>query len=132
PPTLWMWFVMPRVIDFEIPADDIERITTFYQTVFGWKVEKWKGPVDHWFLITGDDAEPGINGSFAQREEFPEGVTVNVIGVEDIDKYIKLIKTNNGTIIGEKMTIPGVGYYVYFKDTEGNLMGMMQYDSTVK
>ncbi|MFX1318134.1 MAG: VOC family protein [Promethearchaeota archaeon] len=123
---------MPRVIDFEIPADDIERITTFYQTVFGWKVEKWKGPVDHWFLITGDDAEPGINGSFAQREEFPEGVTVNVIGVEDIDKYIKLIKTNNGTIIGEKMTIPGVGYYVYFKDTEGNLMGMMQYDSTVK
>jgi len=123
---------MPRVIDFEIPADDIKRITTFYQTVFGWKVEKWKGPVDHWFLITGDDAEPGINGSFARREDFPEGATVNVIGVEDIDKYIKLIKANNGTIIGEKITIPGVGYYVYFKDTEANLMGMMQYDSTAK
>jgi predicted enzyme related to lactoylglutathione lyase len=122
---------MPRIIDFEIPADDIERITTFYQTVFGWKVEKWKGLVDHWFLITGDDAEPGINGSFAKREEFPEGSTVNVIGVEDIDKYIKLIKANNGTIIGGKISIPGVGYYVYFKDTEGNLMGMMQYDSTV-
>ena len=127
-----MWFVMPRVIDFEIPADDIKRITAFYQTVFGWKVEKWKGPVDHWFLITGDDAEPGINGSFARREDFPEGATVNVIGVEDIDKYIKLIKTNSGTIIGEKITIPGVGYYVYFKDTEGNLMVMMQDDSTVK
>jgi hypothetical protein len=123
---------MPRVIDFEIPADDIERITKFYQSVFGWKVEKWKGPVDHWFLITGDDTEPGINGSFAKREEFPESTTVNVIGVEDIDKHMKLIKTNQGTILGEKITIPGVGFYVYFKDTEGNLMGMMQYDKTAK
>ncbi len=83
-------------------------------------------------MITGDDAEPGINGSFAKRDEFPENTTVNVIGVEDIDKYVKLIKTNQGTIIGEKITIPGVGFYVYFKDTEGNLMGMMQYDSTAK
>jgi catechol 2,3-dioxygenase-like lactoylglutathione lyase family enzyme len=70
---------MPRVIDFEIPTDDVERITKFYTTVFGWKVEKWKGPVDHWFLVTGDDSEPGINGSFAKRGDFPEGTTVNVI-----------------------------------------------------
>ncbi len=124
--------MMPRVIDFEIPADDIERVSKFYQTVFGWKVEKWKGPVDHWFLVTGDDAEPGINGSFAKREEFPESTTVNVIGVDDVEKYIKLVKTNNGSIVGDKITIPSVGFFVYFKDSEGNLMGMMQYDSIAK
>ena len=122
---------MPRVIDFEIPADDVERITKFYKTVFGWKVKKWKGPVDHWFLVTGDDAEPGINGSFAKREDFPEGTTVNVIGVDNVDKYALLVKTNGGTLVGEKITIPKVGYYQYFKDTEGNLMGMMQYDTPV-
>lgn len=119
---------LPRVIDFEIPADDIERITKFYKTVFGWKVEKWKGPVDHWFLVSGDDSEPGINGSFAKREDFPEGTTVTVIGVDNIDKYASLVKTNGGKLVGEKITIPKVGYYQYFKDTEGNLMGMMQYD----
>ncbi|MFX1577298.1 MAG: VOC family protein [Promethearchaeota archaeon] len=123
---------MTRVIDFELPADDTERIAKFYQNVFGWKIEKWKGPVDHWFLITGDDTIPGINGSFAKREDFPESTTVNVIGVDDIEKFVQLIKTHKGTIIGDKITIPGVGYYVYFKDTEGNLMGMMQYDSTAK
>lgn len=123
---------MPRVIDFEIPADDVKRISKFYKAVFGWKIEKWKGPVDHWFLISGDEQEPGINGSFAKREDFPESTTVNVIGVDDIDKYMKLIKASHGTIIGNKITIPGVGYYVYFKDTEGNLMGMMQYDLAVK
>ena len=123
---------MPRVIDFEIPADDIGRITKFYQTVFGWKVEKWKGPVDHWFLITGDDKEPGINGSFGKREEFPESTTVNVISVNNIEKYMELITSNGGTLVGDKITIPGVGYYRYFKDTEGNLMGMMQYDDAAK
>lgn len=123
---------MPRVIDFEIPADDIERISTFYQSVFGWKVEKWPGSIDHWFLITGDDAEPGINGSFAKRSEFPESTTVNVIGVDDLDKYSELVKSNGGEIVGEKITIPRVGYFVYFKDTEGNLFGMMQYASSAK
>ncbi|MHA2428467.1 MAG: VOC family protein [Candidatus Hermodarchaeia archaeon] len=100
---------MPRVIDFEIPADDVERITKFYKT-----------------------SEPGINGSFAKRGDFPEGTTVNVIGVDNVDKYAKLVKTNGGKLIGDKITIPRVGYYRYFKDTEGNLMGMMQYDSSAK
>ncbi|MFW9935671.1 MAG: VOC family protein [Candidatus Thorarchaeota archaeon] len=123
---------MPRVIDFELPADNVDRIAIFYKTVFGWKVEKWPGPVDHWFLITGDESEPGINGSFGKREEFPEGTPVNVIGVDDIDKYMHLIKANKGTLVGDKITIPGVGYYQYFKDTEGNLLGIMEYDSTAK
>lgn len=123
---------IPRVIDFEIPADDVERITKFYETVFGWKVEKWPGPIDHWFLITGDEAEPGINGSFAKRENFPEGSTVNVVGVDNVDKYAELVEEQGGQLVGDKIIIPGVGYYHYFKDTEGNLMGMMQYDSAVK
>lgn len=122
---------MPRVIDFEIPADDVDRIAKFYQSVFGWKVEKWKGPVEHWFLITGDEAEPGINGSFGRRQDFPESTTVTVISVDDIDKYAALVKANGGQLIGDKITIPRVGFYLYFKDTEGNLMGMMQYLSSM-
>ena len=90
---------MPRVVHFELNVKDVEKTIKFYENVFGWKIEKWKGPVDHWFLITGDDKEPGINGSFAKREEFPERTTVNVIGVEDIEKYTKLVKLNYRFII---------------------------------
>jgi predicted enzyme related to lactoylglutathione lyase len=32
---------MPRVVHFEIPADDTGRAVKFYQKVFGWKIEKW-------------------------------------------------------------------------------------------
>ena len=74
----------------------------------------------------------GINGAFSKREEFPENTPVNVIGVDNLEKYVMLVKTNNGTIIGEKITLPGVGYFMYFKDTEGNLMAMMEYDKKAK
>ena len=35
---------MPRVIHFEIPADDPDRAAKFYGNVFGWKLDKWDGP----------------------------------------------------------------------------------------
>jgi predicted enzyme related to lactoylglutathione lyase len=37
---------MPRVVYFEIPADDPERAAKFYKEVFGWKIDKWEGPFD--------------------------------------------------------------------------------------
>ncbi len=39
---------MPRVVHFEINADDPERAAKFYQNVFGWKIKKWEGPIDYW------------------------------------------------------------------------------------
>ena len=35
---------MPRVVHFEIPAENPERAAKFYKEVFDWKIEKWQGP----------------------------------------------------------------------------------------
>src|SRR5439155_2181220 len=43
---------MSRVIHFEIPASDPERASAFYQKVFGWKIEKWPGPMEYWLVTT--------------------------------------------------------------------------------
>jgi predicted enzyme related to lactoylglutathione lyase len=122
---------MTRVVHFEIVADDAKRISKFYETVFDWKVQKWEGPIDYWFLMTGDEKEPGIDGAFGMRQS-PEDVTVNTIDVDDVDKYVKLVEENGGEIVRPKQVIPGVGYLAYFKDTEGNLWGMMHSDSEAK
>jgi predicted enzyme related to lactoylglutathione lyase len=45
---------------------------------------------------------------------------------------VKQIQANGGEIVYPKNTIPGVGYLAYFKDTEGNLWGIMQSDSSAK
>ncbi|MFX0054371.1 MAG: VOC family protein [Promethearchaeota archaeon] len=122
---------MGRVVHFEIVADDAERISKFYKTVFNWKVQKWEGPMDYWFLMTGDEKEPGIDGAFGIRQS-PDDVVVNTIDVDDVDKYVKLVEENGGEIVRPKQVIPGVGYLAYFKDTEGNLWGMMKDDPEAK
>ena len=45
---------MPRVVHFEINADDVERAVQFYSDVFGWKAEKWAGPMEYWLIMTGE------------------------------------------------------------------------------
>jgi predicted enzyme related to lactoylglutathione lyase len=119
--------LMPRIIHFEIPSDDPDRTMIFYQGAFGWRIDKWDGPMDYWFLTTGDASEPGIDGAFGIRTDLDEVLT-NVIGVEDLDSHVELIPKHGGEIVVPKRALPGIGWLVYFKDSEGNLLGMMQSD----
>jgi predicted enzyme related to lactoylglutathione lyase len=122
---------MPRVVHFEINADDPERATRFYGKVFGWTVQKWDGPVDYWLLMTGDDKEPGIDGAITPRSDPPEA-TVVTVDVSSIDECVNHVRENGGTVIVPKMPVPGVGWLAYCRDTEGNTFGMMQADTNAK
>ncbi|UCD96951.1 MAG: VOC family protein [Candidatus Bathyarchaeota archaeon] len=122
---------MPRVVHFEIEADQPERAIKFYETVFGWKIEKWEGPIKYWLITTGKKDEPGIDGGLSKRAE-GEPSTVNTIDVPSVDQYIKKVEGSGGSIVRPKMAVPGVGWMAYFKDPEGNMFGMMEEDSTAK
>ncbi len=111
---------MPRVVHFEIPADNPERATKFYSEVFNWKIEKWVGPVDYWLITTGSDDEVGINGAIMKRPN-PQATINNTIEVPSVDNFLSNIVANGGKVIAPKMPVPGVGYAAYFQDTEGNI-----------
>lgn len=118
---------MPRVVHFELPADDPQRAIDFYSKVFGWKIEKWEGPTDYWLITTGPEGEPGIDGGLAKRSDPSIGVE-NTVDVESVDEAIELIEANGGKVIRPKGAVPGVGWLAYCEDTEGNLFGLMQND----
>ena len=122
---------MPRVVHFEVHADDLERAAKFYTDIFGWKVNKWEGENGfvYWLVTTGEDSTPGINGGMVQRQD-PASVTTTVLDVPSVDEYAGKITEGGGTVLVPKMTIPGVGYAAYFKDTEGNPFGIFEDDST--
>jgi len=124
---------MPRVIHYEIHADNPERAADFYRKVFGWKIEKW-GPVEYWLVDSGQG--PGINGAIKKRGkpavEDSFSAYVCTISVPSIDEAMKKIEENKGRIITPKMAITGIGWNAYFKDTEGNTAGIMQEDASSK
>ena len=127
---------MPRVLHFEIHAADPERGIKFYEKVFGWKIQKWEGPMDYWLITTGPDSEPGINGGLMRRQGEIDGQAVIAyvctIGVDDLDATAATVEANGGTLALAKMPIPGMGWLAYYKDTEGNIFGMMQPDPSAK
>jgi predicted enzyme related to lactoylglutathione lyase len=129
---------MPRVIHFEIHADNPERGVAFYQKVFDWEFTKWTGPQDYWLIKTGPDGKPGINGGLLQRrgagpvEMQAVNSYVCTIDVPSVDEYVGKVIGAGGTIALPKMAIPGVGWLAYFKDTEGNVVGIMQSDAAAK
>jgi uncharacterized protein len=122
---------MSRVIHFEIPAADPEKLSVFYQKVFGWKFDKWAGPMEYWIIVTGNDGEAGINGGMMRK---PGGIasTTNTIGVDSVDNSIAAVTKAGGKLVMPKTPIPGVGYFAYCEDTEGNMLGVMQADSSAK
>ena len=122
---------MPRIIHFDIPADDPARAQKFYQETFGWTFEKWDGPMEYWMAKTGDEKQPGINGGLAKRMPGQIGVT-NTIDVNSVDEFAKKIQSKGGKVIVPKMAIPQVGYFAQCMDTEGNMFGIIQMDKNAK
>ena len=80
---------MPRVVHFEIPAEDPQRAAAFYKKAFGWKIEKWPGPMDYWMVTTGPDGTPGINGGLMKKGDV--SATTNTVDVESVEKAIAAV-----------------------------------------
>ena len=122
---------MPRVIHFEITADDPDRALKFYEEVFGWTTQTWDGPQAYWLLTTGPAEQPGINGGLMRRDpRFP--TVVNTIDVPDVDAYCEKVQSSGGRVMVPKSHVPGVGWVAYCDDTEGNTFGIIQFDHVAK
>ncbi len=52
------------------------------------------------------------------------------IGVGDLDAVLDLISRHGGEVVSAPYTIDGVGRLAFFHDTEGNRVGVMQYEAT--
>jgi predicted enzyme related to lactoylglutathione lyase len=130
---------MDPIIHFEIPAQDMERIGKFYESAFGWQTTELGPEADNFVLAftVETDAETrmpkkrgAINGGFYKKTKPDQQVKLTIL-VEDIQEAMKKIRAAGGQILGEPFEMPGVGLFVSFLDTEGNL-GTVNQDFTIK
>ncbi len=120
-----------KVVHFEIPADNVERTKTFYLKAFGWQISQYPG-MDYHMVGTapsdknGMPTEPGaINGGMTKRQD-PVKNTVITVDVSDIESSLKNIEKLGGKVVQKKQAVADMGFTAYFKDTEGNVVGLWQ------
>ncbi len=125
---------MNPVVHFEMPYENSERLTKFYDTVFGWKLNKLGKEMGNYVTAatTETDANrmvktPGtINGGFYPKSSGAPLEPSVVIAVDNIEEAMAKITKQGGKVLGHPVDIPGVGKYVSFTDTEGNRASILQ------
>jgi predicted enzyme related to lactoylglutathione lyase len=124
---------MPRPVHFEIHAADPPAAVKFYTELFGWTFTPF-GPAYH-LIKTGEDG-PGIDGGLVPRlgpnpdpaDPTPVIAFMCTCNVDSVDAYMAKALALGGWVALPKMAIPGVGWVAYFKDTQSNIVGLMQND----
>ena len=126
---------MNPVVHFELPAEDRERMSDFYENIFGWQTQLLGPEMGEYVLVTTTETDengmvknPGaINGGFYKKSgEIPVKHPSVVVQVDVIEDAIKKIKKAGGEVLADPDEIPGVGMFTYFKDIEGNVVGILQ------
>jgi predicted enzyme related to lactoylglutathione lyase len=126
---------MDKVVHFEIPVDDAARAKEFYRSIFDWQLDDMDmgggnvyttvttTPIDEQSRIP---TEPGaINGGLMQRSPDTPAPVIT-IDVAAIDDALKKIEADGGSVVQPRTEIPDMGAFAYFKDSEGNVVGLWE------
>jgi uncharacterized protein len=120
---------MANIGFFQIPADDVGRARTFYQSLFGWKIEpdttlenkslQWQN------ILTGEPEEGTMNNGGIYKRMGP-GPIMNFVITKDFDQVLAKVEKLGGTIVMPKNVIKRVGLVAVIRDSEGNIIGLLK------
>ncbi len=113
---------MGKVVNFHLPAEDVDRAATFYREVFGWEFTAFpNSPVPY---RVHDGSGIGIPAAITKRGE-PVKAPVPTIEVDNIDQAMLDIAMKGGQQ-ARVDEIPGLGRFGYALDSEGNVIALLQ------
>jgi len=120
-----------KVVHFEIPFEDGERARSFYGDVFGWELMHL--PEMSYTMVTTGPTDPGagptetgfINGGMLERDADFTGPNL-VLETNQIEESLAAITAAGGTVVRERVPVGDMGFAAYFRDTEGNLVGLWE------
>lgn len=121
-----------RVVHFEVPFDDGDRARAFYGAVFRWTLQEMP-EMDYTIALSGPAGEDGmpsepgfINGGMFRRGDDEPRSPVLVVDVGDIDETLEHVASYGGTVLSPRQPVGDMGFAAYFRDTEGNVIGLWQ------
>jgi len=120
-----------RVVHFEVPFDDGDRARGFYKEIFGWQLMEMP-EMSYTMVTSGPSGDAGpteagfINGGMLSRTDSATPGPVIVVDVDSIDATLQKIGERGGSTVTEKVPVGDMGFAAYFKDPEGNVIGLWE------
>ena len=111
---------------FEIPAADISRAVSFYQTILDIKIERLEFPGMQMGLFpTEGQMNFGTIIQCVGHIPSTNGVTIYLNGGNNLQTVLDKVEENGGEIIVPKtLHADGSEYFAIFLDSEGNKLGL--------
>ena len=119
------------IVWFEILADDVERAKSFYGELFGWKIERFPGPMEYWHIDTGGSDDTPDGGLLKRQNPGQQGIT-NYIGVASVDESAVKVEKLGGKICMAKTAVPEMGYFAICQDPENNVFALWERNENAK
>lgn len=122
---------MNKIVNFHLPADDVDRAAAFYREVFGWEFVPFPGAPAPYLVhdpANGDDTI-GIPAAITARQDIIKAPTPT-IEVAAIDQAMLDIALKGGQQ-GRVHDIAGLGRFGYAIDSEGNIIALLQRAASV-
>lgn len=121
---------------FDLTVRDLGQARSFFESVLGWRFEKFKMPYDYYRIKAGSETEPGIDGGIGRIKDAPlsggNPVTQITVPVPNLDEVLSLVQASGGRVVEPKMPIPGVGWYATCAEPGGLIFGVIQADERAK
>jgi uncharacterized protein len=108
---------------FEIPATDISRAKTFYESIFEIEMQEMEMPDMKYAMFPFDPTSAKISGAIAKSPFHHPGSTGTIIYLNanpDLQNVLDRIEKAGGKITMPKTSIGGNGFMAFFTDSEGN------------
>ena len=119
----------------DIPVEDLDRATEFYSHVLGVPFMRPPGMDGVALAGAGQPPLPGSHPAVSPvsfdlyngRKPSMDGVAVYMNSMGDIDGMLARVREAGGEILQEKQFMgPMIGWTAFFKDSEGNRIGIEQ------
>jgi hypothetical protein len=117
------------IVWFEIYVNDIDRATTFYETVFNTKLSPMGDPTDQGMRMMSFDMDMSAHGSSGMLVQMPgmdagKNSTIVYFYSEDCITEESRVVAAGGMVMKPKMSLGEYGFMSLCKDTEGNIFGL--------
>jgi len=114
------------VVHFEIGCQNMESTRAFYSALLGWQSQP-NGPMMAMLTNLGEMGQPktmGIGGHLTALGHPPHQYVTVYAMVDDIEATLAHAVKLGGTLLIPKTEVPGAGWFAWFKDPEGNCLGL--------